>query len=279
MKKLFFGIFAGLFAFNTSVKANDNFFNDLMLTEDMKEEIKEEKSIEKSTLDAVKILESRPKMLKMKKQKKKIRVEEEAVKEAAPVVYEQAPLGLLWLAPVSEIEYIKVNLTPVELKDNPNSYKATNLPKKIDTFREVILGFGKDDSLWRIAAYGNYIDDDSKASKGIAEYQKYYNMLEKKYGNAEEFFTPAVVNFEEKIPNDDGTTSTAIRQDEIQIGDEGFLETLVSGETVLYSTFDNKKVAVTLALLATGEGKTYIAIDYKNMTVEQKTNEAIYDAL
>ena len=279
MKKLFYGIFASMFAFISVAKANDNFFNDLMLTDDMKEEIKEEKSAEKSTLDAAKLLESRPKMLKIKKQKKKIKVEEEIVKETAPIIYEPAPLGLLWLAPVSEIEYIKVKLTPVELKDNPNSYKATNLPKQLAFIRETILGFGNNDSLWRIAAYGNYIEDDSKASKGLAEYQKYYDMLEKKYGNAEEFFTPGVINIEEKIPNDDGTTSIAISQEEVQIGEEGFLETLVSGESVLYATFRDKKTSVTLALLATGENKTYIAIDYKNLTVEQKTNEAIYDAL
>lgn len=279
MKNLFYGILISSIAICSVAKAEDDFFNDLMVNEDMKEEIKEEQTVEKGQLDAAKLLESRPKMLQIQKQKKKIKVKETTVKEAAPIIYEQAPFGLLWMAPIKEIEYMKVALEPIEIKDNPNSYKATNLPKQLDDFREVIISFGKADALWLIRAYGKYIEDDSAASKGVAMYRKYYEMLDRKYGNADEIYTPVTVNLEEKISNDDGTTSTIIRQEEIDIGDEGFLKALVSGESVLYTTFKNEKVEVTLALLATGEGKTYIVIDYKNLSFEQKANEAIFDAL
>ena len=279
MKNLFYGIVVGSIAVCSVAKANDDFFNELMINEEMKEEIKEEKTVEKGQLDAAKLLESRPKILQIEKQKKKIKVRETTVKEAAPIIYDPAPFGLLWMAPIKEIEYMKVALEPIEIKDNPNSYKATNLPKQLDDFREVVISFGKADALWLIRAYGNYIEDDTAASKGVAIYRKYYEMLDRKYGNADEIYTPVTVNLEEKVPNDDGTTSTIIRQEEIDIGDEGFLEALISGESVLYSTFENEKVEVTLALLATGEGKTYIVIDYKSLSFEQKANEAIFDAL
>ena len=102
---------------------------------------------------------------------------------------------------------------------------------------------------------------------------------EKKYGNAEDFYTPAVFNVEEPVPNDDGTTSMAIRQDEMEIGDDGFLEKLASGESVLYSTFHNEKIAVTLALMADGNKQSFIVIDYKNLMLQKKADEEIYDAL
>lgn len=279
MKKLFYSILMSATALSFNVKANDDFFDDIMVTEEMKTEAKEDKTIEKGQMDAAKLLESKPKMLKIAKQKKKIRIEKETVDKADPIVYEPAPMGLLWLAPISEIEYIKVNLAKVEVKDYPNTYKATNLPKPLPDFRETMISFGNKDSLWRIISYGNLIDDDTSASKGLAQYDKYYKLLEKKYGNAEEFYTPAVYNIEEPVPNEDGTTSTAIKQLEMQIGDEGFLEKLASGEAVLYSTFNNEKVAVTLAIFADGNNQSFIVIDYKNLTSEQKANEELYDAL
>ena len=279
MKNLFYGILISSVALCSSAKAADDFFSDLMMNEEIKEEIKEEKTVEKGKFDAAQLLESRPKMLQIQKQKAKIKVRETTVKEAAPIIYEQAPFGLLWMAPKKEIEYMKIKLESVEIKDTPNSYKASNLPKQLDAFREVVISFGTSDALWLIRAFGNYIEDNASASKGVEMYRKYYEMLEKKYGNADEIFTPATVNLEEKISNDDGTTSTIIKQEDIDIGEDGFLNALISGESVLYSTFANEKVAVTLALLATGEGKTYIVIDYKSLSFEQKENEAIFDAL
>ena len=153
MKNLFYGIVVGSIAVCSVAKANDDFFNELMINEEMKEEIKEEKTIEKGQLDAAKLLESRPKMLQIEKQNKKIKVRETTVKEAAPIIYDPAPFGLLWMAPIKEIEYMKVALEPIEIKDNPNSYKATNLPKQLDDFREVVISFGKADALWLIRAY------------------------------------------------------------------------------------------------------------------------------
>ena len=276
MNKLFYALLAAAMSFSFNSFAKDDFFDDIMQTEEMKQGAKEEQTVEKGQMDAAKLLASKPKALKI--EKRKIKIEEKSDK-FNPKVYEHAPMGLLWLAPVSEIEYIKVQLTPVELKDYPNTYKATNLPKPLPDMREVMISFGESNSLWRIVSYGNLIEDNSKASKGLAQYNKYYEMLEKKYGNAQEFYTPAMFNVEESVPNPDGTTSTAIRQAKMEIGDEGFLEKLASGEAVLYSTFNNEMVGVTLALFANEDNQTFIVIDYKNLISQKKTNDDIYDAL
>ena len=81
------------------------------------------------------------------------------------------------------------------------------------------------------------------------------------------------------MPNDDGTTSRAIKQMEMEIGEEGFLEKLYLGEAVMYSTFHNENVSVTLALLADGNKQTYIVIEYKNIDSQKKATEDIMDAL
>lgn len=278
MNKLFYGLLVNMLVLSFNAVAQDDFFDDIMQTEEMKQEAKEDKTAEQGQLDASKLLESKPKMLKVEKQRKKIRIEESSEK-FAPVVYDHAPMGLLWLAPVSEIEYLKVQLTQVEVKDYPYTYKAVNLPKPLPDVREVMLSFGDTNTLWRIISYGNFIQDDTKATKGLAQYNKYYEMLAKKYGNAKEFYTPAMFNVEESAPNPDGTTSTVIRQVEMEVGDEGFLEKLASGEAVLYSTFNNETVAVTLALFADGNNQSYIVMDYKNLVLQKKTNDDIYDAL
>lgn len=279
MNKLFYAILVGSMAVSLQVKASGDFFDDLIVTDEMKKEAKENKTIEKGQMDATKILESRPKMLKIQSKRRRGRVEEVTVETAAPVVYEKAPLGLLWLAPVSEIEYIKVKLEPITLKDYPQSYKATNLPKPLSDFRETVVSFGEKNKLWRIVSYGNFMEDDTSATKGLKQYDKYHNLLDKKYGNAEDFYTPATYNVEELVPNDDGTTSMAIKQMEMEIGEEGFLEKLSLGEAVMYSTFHNENVSVTLALLADGNKQTYIVIEYKNIDSQKKATEDIMDAL
>lgn len=273
MKKIW-GL-AILIAFILSGKtyAADDFFGDLIEPE----EIKQEKASISGQFNAGKILDSKPKVLKV--ERKKLRVEKVETEKVTPIVREPAPLGLKWLATVEEIEYLKVYLEPIAQKDMPNSYIATNLPNPVSDFREVLVSFGEDDALWRIAAYGKLIDDDSTAAKGLKEYDKYYKLLAKKYGNAHEFYTPALVNADETVVNPDGTQALKSVQQELPKGGEGFLQKLVNGETTLYATFENETVGVTLALLADGHNQTYIVVDYKNLTAGRKEMEELYNAL
>ena len=124
-----------------------------------------------------------------------------------------------------------------------------------------------------------FIEDDDKATKGLAEYQKFYDMLNDKYGNAQEFFTPAVLNVDEETTDEKGEKVHKIKQKIIDRGEEGFKEKLMRGESTLYSIFETDHIGVTLALLADGNGNTFIVVDYKNLTKDDTEREELYDAL
>ncbi len=278
MKKLFFSILGLFLSFNQTAKADDDFFDNLVIDDQIKQKIEEKEAIEQGKAKASEILDSKPIKLQIDSNSK-LKIEEKVVEEVAPVVREPAPFGLKWLATQKEIEYQHVRLTKAQVKDAPNSFMAENLPKPLKAFREVLLSFGDNDALWRIAAYGNFLEDDSRATKGLEEYKKFYDMLNEKYGNAEEFYTPAVVSIEEEVTLDDGTKSRAIKQKVLEKGDIGFKEKLMDGQSTLYSTFENDHIGVTLALLADGNGQTYIIIDYKNLKINEVELEQMYEAL
>lgn len=260
------------------VLAEDSFFESLVETKEIKQKTEANMEKEQGQLKAGKILDSAPVSIKLD-ENLKIQKAETEVEEIAPVAYEPAPFGLKWLAPIEEIQYMGVSLRAVEIKDGPNSYIASGLPKPLKAFREVLVSFGDKNSLWRIAGYGQFFEDDTRASKGVAEYKKYFDMLSQKYGQAEEFYTPAVYSAEESLQNPDGTTSKSIYQKSMEIGEEGFKEKLMSGEAVLYATFARENIGVTLALLADAKGQTYIIVDYKNLKLNEMENEEIFDAL
>jgi len=251
----------------------DDFFDGLIVSEEMKQD----ELGQSGQLKAGELLNRKPMMLKVRKQK--VLKEDSREDSPAPVIREPAPFGLKWLATMEEIRYLHIRLTPIEVKDTPNSYKASNLPKAVSEFDQVIISFGDNDALWRIAAYGKPMNDDDQASKGLAQYNKYYKMLAKKYGNPQQFYTPAAVNVDETVQNEDGTTSVQTHSEEMPLGAKGFLQKLVSGEATLYATFENGRIGVTLALLADGNDQTYIVVDYKNLEVTKKESEDIYDSL
>lgn len=278
MKKV---ILFGLLTLTVAVKApyaDDDFFDNLIVDEQMQQEVKNTIEKEKAQVSAGQILDQKPLELKIDTSDEfKIK---KATKDAVlPIEREMAPFGLKWLATKDEISELQVKLAPYAVKDSPNSYMATDLPKPVKTMRKVLISFGDNDALWRISGYGRLIEDDSKATKGLEEYHNFYQMLEQKYGNADEFYTPYVKNVEETTTAEDGTTTKTIRQYYMEVGDEGFKEKLMSGEATLYATFENDHISVTLALLADGDGQTYIIIDYKNLIPDEQDSKQTYDAL
>ncbi len=278
MKKVFLSILSLFLTLNHNAKADDDFFDNLIVDDELKQKIEQKDAIEEGKNKASEILDSKPIKLQID-DNLKMKMEELNVEQVAPVVREPAPFGLKWLATKKEIEYQHVRLNKAQVKDSPNSYIADNLPKPVKAFREVLLSFGDNDALWRIAAYGNFMEDDSSATKGLEQYKKFYEMLNDKYGNAEEFYTPAVVSVEEEITLDDGTKSRSIKQKVLEMGDPGFKEKLMNGQSTLYSTFENDTIGVTLALLADGNGQTYVIIDYKNLKIDEVEKQEIYEAL
>lgn len=251
-----------------SAMAEEGFSGDLLVSGKMKQDAVSESG----QTEAGKILDSRPTALKIKPVSKQI----EKVQDVKPqTIYTPAPFGLSWLAPRKDIEDLKVYLTPIELKDTPETYKAINLPKSVSDFKEVDISFGDNNQLWRIIAYGKPQQDDASASNGLKLYKQYYQMLAKKYGNVQQFYTPAAVDVDET--DTDGNVIS--RKVEMPLGAEGFLQKLVSGEATLYATFENGKTGVTLALYADGDEQTYIVVDYKDLQAGKQKLEDIYDAL
>lgn len=187
----------------------------------------------------------------------------------------EAPFGLLWEATPADTRNQGVSLIKAELKDYPNSYLAQNLPKPLAFFDKVYVVFGKEDSLFRILAYSHFIDDDSSASKALKEYTLYSELLNKKYGNKQQFFSPATITKTIKDPNgrDKEITETA------PIGNPDFLSQLEQGTATLYSTYNNKNVAAALSINVDGSKKSYIVIDYKNLQALEKQQAKTLDAL
>ena len=279
MKKILwlFIIFEALFSFK--VRAENDFFDDLIIDSQNKKQIEDDIQLQEGKVKASEILDKKLMDLKFE-QKKKEAEQKEVEPEPDPAeLYVPAPFGLYWLAPIDVIKKIGVVLTPKNIKDTPNSYTATNLPKPVKAFESVIVSFGESDLLWRIAGQGVPIEDDSNASSGLKQYHKFYNIFKEKYGNEEEFYTPASINVDEEVMLKDGSKSHVIKQKFIEKGDDGFKQKLMTGESVLYATFNNESVSVTLALMANGDGQTFIMVDYKSLKINELEHEKMLDAL
>lgn len=268
----FLTLFVALFA--TKSFAGNSFFDELIIDNENRKQLEEQNKMEESKIKASETLDK--KIMDLQFEQKKKEVEEEKEPE---IVYEPAPFGLLWLASKEKIEQMNIVLTPKTFKDSPNSFIAGNLPKPVSAFENVLVSFGENDILWRIAGYGLPIEDDNNATNGLKEYQKFYSIFDEKYGNAEEFYTAAVVNVDEEVMLKDGTKSHIIKQKFVEKGDDNFKEKLMSGDSVLYAIFRNDTISVTLALMVNGEGKTFIMVDYKNLKINELEHEKMLDAL
>ena len=187
----------------------------------------------------------------------------------------EAPFGLIWGESIADTKNQGVFLTPVEMKDYKNSYSANRLSKKIDFFDHVFVVYGEEDELYRILAYSILMDDDASASKALQAYQTYSALLEKKYGNKKEDFTPATLT--KTVKNNQGKEETVTET--APIGNPDFLEQLQNGTAVLFSTYQDNDVAAALSIGVDGDKKSYIVIDYKNLNILKKQENKTLEAL
>ena len=189
--------------------------------------------------------------------------------------FQDAPFGLRWGVGISDTRNQGVTLTVAEMEDYVNCFLADKLPKPINLFNRVYVCYGEDDKLYRILAYSRLIDDDSSASKILHEYDTYSALLEQKYGNKEQDFTPATIT--KTVKNSQGKDETI--SEEAPIGNPNFLAQLESGNAVLFSTYYNDDVAAALSIGVDGDKKSYIVIDYKNLQILKKQEAETLDAL
>lgn len=285
MKKTFLAFVLGAAATATPLRAeileDGKFYEDVLISDDIKMEESSNSAMEKAS----ELLKQKPKIIKIEGAPLEFRSSrpKPAAVVSKPVEttteYGEAPFGLSWGATYNQTKALGVDLKKVERKDSVNDFIVTKLPKPLADFRQVIVSFGEDNSLWRLSAYGKLIDDNASASKALHLYRKYYGLLERKYGNAKEFFTPKIITVEKKVKDEYGRDKIEIEKISEPIGGPNFLAGLKSGEAVLYATFEDEDVGAALAVNVDGDGKSYIVIDYTNLRIFREREQKTLDAL
>lgn len=210
------------------------------------------------------------------KQDEKITKEERIEKISSE--YKNAPFGLYWDISKSQSERIGFKLQLAERKDYQNVYLITNPQQKNKIFDIVTAVYGEQDRLWCIFAQSIPQEDTPNASKVLELYHKYYNALEQKYGNAQQFFTPNTYT-EEIIDEADENEKTTVITKSNPLGNPNFLEELKEGTAVLYATFENSDLGITLGVSVDGNNKSYISLDYKNLKIMKQEQDTKLDNL
>jgi len=98
---------------------------------------------------------------------------------------ELAPFGLSWGASKEQAEALGVQLTAAGQDENGKNFVAKNLPKILSDIKIVILSFGFNNQLHRVAAIGKNIDNDPYGSEVKKRYQSLSRLLTKKYGKGD----------------------------------------------------------------------------------------------
>lgn len=96
-----------------------------------------------------------------------------------------APFGLGWLQSADAIRALGVTLTNVDGDDFGVSYSATNLPKALSDLETVILSFGYNDKLYRIAALSREFESDDYGTSARSRYDEIASSLSKSYTSGE----------------------------------------------------------------------------------------------
>ena len=225
--------------------------------------------------------EIRSKTEKIAQEKEEAEETEEDRIKKLKAKYQSAPFGLYWAASQENIKKFGFELLPAERKDYKNVFQVVNPQQRNNTFAYIIAIFGMQDKLWCVYAQGIPQEDDAKATKVLALYHRYFEALSAKYGNAEEHFEP--YTYEERLIKGEGEKKKVITvTKQNPLGGDNFLQELQEGKAVLYATFQNDKIGVTLGVSVDGDGKSYISVDYKDfalMDSEQQTilNRTIED--
>ena len=263
---------------------NSTFYDDILISGELKEQINEEQQqaahqqqIQQVQDQAAKLLESDAPQIKVDIQNLPSRPQTTSAlqKRAEVKDLSAAPFGLNWGATILDTQDLGVSLTPIGEKDYVNSFSAQNLPKPLKGFRSIDLTFGIENELWRIIAYGDFLEDTQDAAVVLRQYRRVYKLLERKYGNAQQFFTPQAIN---ETSTDNASAPDAPKVD-TSIGNPNFLAQLQSGEAELYATFEGNDVGAALSVNVDGSGRSYIIIDYKNLKILREREEQALDAL
>lgn len=130
-----------------------------------------------------------------------------------------------------------------------------------------------------IAAENEDIAIEAAASGVLKMYRGYFKLLSQKYGHAQEFYTPNVVNVDKTVTDARGKPQTVTEEKKQPIGNPDFLKELQNGDAELYATFENGIVGAALGVNVDGNGQSYITIDYKNLKLMKEREAETLNAL
>lgn len=278
MKKRY--IVAGLAVvlfFSLAVKAEDSVITDYLADVD-------EMATARDT--ARDLLQKQPRKIEISLQKteqQRLQPTADADETAAvdtEVTFAQAPFNLLWGA---SLEYMQHHLgwqvQKAEREGYDNVYQMQHHDYPQNNFTNVAAAFGKNNKLWCIFAQGQPLDDDATASVILQLFDKYYEALEKKYGNAEVHFEPYTYQVEQPLEQNgrpvlqNGRPVAQVVQMQNPLGGETFLQELQEGKANLYATFYNDEIGVTLGIFVDENAKSHLLLDYKNLPLLEKEEE------
>ena len=247
-----------LWSFNCVAQQNEveDFFSELV------EEKQKPEGVEDKGLTARKVFEINPKtdnLPSIKAPKIETKAEREVFKKAN-IEKEVAPFGLYWGASMRDTEEAGVDLRPFTKKSEVNAYTATSLPKPIKDF-SVVVDFGDTDELWKITAYSTPKEDNEKAERILEVYDRFYALLEKKYGMARNEY----VDMPEDFTEEDETPT--------------YMQALLKGSVKKAATFKNNNVTARIEIKALPDNMTYMTLEYISAKITKAREEDILDAL
>jgi len=139
-----------------------------------------------------------------------------------------APFGLKWMVSSDDITALGVELTPVELPGFGDSFTAAKLPKALSDIETVVLSFGYNDQLWRVAAISSDFENDKYGSRAKARFSELDTSLSKSYKTGESF---------QRTPTDSYFSEP-----------ENFAYALSQNEAFWYSTYSSPVATIELSL-------------------------------
>ncbi len=285
MKKVlivFFGLSICLFANASKAQTEDNFFEDVIISDSIKhvDKVNSAKDKASSLLDAapkVIKIEGEPAEFRSRQKNKSIATQSQKIEPSTE--YGEAPFGLYWGATYNQTKVLGVDMQRIEIENIANSFVVENPPKPLKEIENIVVSFGEDNMLLRIMAYTLGFNDDNKATKGLKLYYQYYKLLNQKYGNAKEFYTPKITKIETIQKDANGKEMVVASTKEEPIGSVGFLESIALGEAVLYSTFEDANVGVALTFRVNENGQSYIILDYTNLKIYKELEDITLNSL
>lgn len=258
--------------------------------------IQEVDALNEATSQPDKLLKQKPQILQLQEREKQIleqgKIEREKIEEKINKekfeqkraeekrqhikdTYEKAPFGLYWNISQEETKDIDFTLQPAERKNYTGVYLVENEQKINSEFKHIIAIYGKLDRLWCIYAQGTPQDDTQNAAEIMHLYKKYYEALNKKYGNAQEYFTP--YKYTEEIieeTEDPKKPKITVIEKENPMGGPTFLQELREEKASLYATFENNEVGVIMSVNVNENNQSFLTLDFKKLKLMQAEKDA-----